>query len=76
MNYFGGQRFGRDGTNSVDVGLLLLKSDWNGAVDRILAPHPADTKEVSLAKEAFFDVNGGEEAISAALRCMTENDGV
>lgn len=59
MNYFGVQRFGRDGTNSVDVGLLLLKSNWAGAVKKILAPHPADTVEVSAAKNAYLE---GERA--------------
>lgn len=65
INFYGVQRFGRDGTNSVDVGLLLLKSDWGAAVQRILAPHPADTAEVSAAKEAYFATGA-----RAALRCV------
>ncbi|CAN0539428.1 unnamed protein product, partial [Scytosiphon promiscuus] len=60
VNFFGQQRCGRDGTNSIDVGMLLLRSDWGGAVKRILAPHPADTKEVAAAKEAYFGGDGGD----------------
>lgn len=63
VNFFGAQRFGRDGTNSVEVGLMMLRSDWAGAVRRILEPHPADGKEVSTAKQAFFssvDIGGDE----------------
>ncbi|CBJ32590.1 pseudouridine synthase [Ectocarpus siliculosus] len=55
VNFFGEQRFGRDGTNNLDVGLLLLEGDWPAAIDRIMAPHPADSAMVSEAKEAFFD---------------------
>ncbi|CAN0153680.1 unnamed protein product, partial [Ectocarpus fasciculatus] len=54
VNFFGEQRFGRDGTNNLDVGLLLLEGDWAGAIDRIMAPHPADSAMVAEAKEAFF----------------------
>ncbi|CAM9988521.1 unnamed protein product, partial [Ectocarpus sp. 12 AP-2014] len=54
VNFFGEQRFGRDGTNNLDVGLLLLEGDWAGAIDRIMAPHPADSAMVTEAKEAFF----------------------
>lgn len=54
VNFFGEQRFGRDGTNNLDVGLLLLGCEWARAVDRIMAPHPADTPFVAEAKEAFF----------------------
>ena len=54
MNFFGEQRFGRDGTNNLDVGLLLLGGEWDRAVGRIMAPHPADNKMVAEAKESFF----------------------
>lgn len=37
------------------MGLLLLEGDWAGAIDRIMAPHPADSPMVAEAKEAFFD---------------------
>ena len=63
VNFFGAQRFGRDGTNSVDVGILLLRSQWKGAVNRILEPHPADTREVAAAKAAYFEGDGGSCAV-------------
>ena len=68
MNFFGAQRFGRDGANSVDVGMALLRCDWVGAVKKILAPHPADTREVVSAKEACFRRQGEDGGIPAALR--------
>lgn len=66
MNFFGEQRFGRDGTNNLDVGMLLLGGDWAGAIDRIMAPHPADSTQVAEAKEAFF---GGEDYGYAMRYC-------
>lgn len=59
--------------------MLLLRSEWAGAVNRILAPHPADTREVAAAKEAYFtgeageggeDGRGGGGSVSEALRCV------
>lgn len=76
INFFGAQRFGRDGRNSIDIGMALLRCDWAGAVRKNLAPHPADTREVAIAKEACFrrrkDEDGdgdehGDIGFSAAL---------
>eukprot|EP00752_Nemacystus_decipiens_P017519 g15702.t1 len=65
VNFFGEQRFGRDGTNNVDVGLLLLGGEWGGAIDRIMAPHPADNKMVAEAKMSFF--RGDDNAYTTSL---------
>lgn len=54
VNFFGEQRFGRDGTNNVDVGLLLLCSKWKLACDRIMAPHRADSPRLAEIKKLFL----------------------
>ena len=54
--------------------MVLLRCDWDGVVRKILTPHPADTREVAIAKEACFrrrkDGDGdehGDIGFSAAL---------
>ncbi|KAI5815315.1 putative pseudouridine synthase TruD/Pus7 [Pyronema omphalodes] len=40
-NYFGLQRFGSHDVSTADVGAYLLRTDWRGAVEKILAYDPA-----------------------------------
>ncbi|CAM9309633.1 unnamed protein product, partial [Pylaiella littoralis] len=68
VNFFGEQRFGRDGTNNLEVGLLLLRSEWAQAIDRVMAPHPADNPMVAQAKEAFFRGDDYDHAMSLLPR--------
>lgn len=41
INYFGLQRFGSHGVGTWEVGVEMLKSNWRGAVEKILSYDPA-----------------------------------
>ena len=44
INYFGAQRFGRDGKGTSGVGLAILQNDYEKAVDKILCERQDDLK--------------------------------
>lgn len=57
INYFGDQRFQQGviegGSTADQIGLLLLKKDWVGAVTTLLGPDPNETNESAQAARAL-----------------------
>ena len=48
INYFGHQRFGTDSTvKTSDIGLALVKNQWESAVELILKPRPNETHQLT-----------------------------
>lgn len=50
INYFGLQRFGSGGGPTSDVGIAMLKGDWQGAVRLIMAPRFGESEAVHKGK--------------------------
>jgi tRNA pseudouridine13 synthase len=53
INYFGLQRFGTHSIPTSEVGRMMLKREWEAAVDHILCPGPSDISDISDAVTAF-----------------------
>ena len=48
INYFGHQRFGTDSTvKTSDIGLALVKNQWESAIELILKPRPNETHQLT-----------------------------
>jgi len=58
INYFGLQRFGTTSVPTHAVGCKLIKGDWKGAVDTILAPRAGDYPDVAKARQLWIDGDG------------------
>ena len=54
VNYFGLQRFGTTGVRTCDVGLALIKRDWSGAIEAILAPREKDREGLFNARSHWW----------------------
>lgn len=50
INYFGLQRFGTGGAPTSDVGLAMLKEDWEGAVRLVMAPRMGENEATHASK--------------------------
>lgn len=50
INYFGLQRFGSGGAPTSDVGLAMLKGDWEGAVKLIMKPRLGENEATHHSK--------------------------
>lgn len=50
INYFGLQRFGTGGAPTSEVGLAMLKEDWEGAVRLIMAPRVGENQATHDSK--------------------------
>ncbi|KAG4306316.1 hypothetical protein PORY_000304 [Pneumocystis oryctolagi] len=73
VNYYGIQRFGTSTIRTHDVGILLLKSDWKGAVELLLK----ETSEKIQISEKLNDIWSNIENVKIALKetpqkCVSE----
>ncbi len=50
INYFGLQRFGSGGAPTSEVGLAMLKEDWEGAVKLIMTPRLGENEATHKSK--------------------------
>jgi len=60
-NYFSVQKFGT-GCN-MEIGLHLVKSEWNAAVDLILSPMP-DDKSTRAARKCWSETKNASKSLS------------
>uniref|UniRef100_A0A0K0FV87 Putative pseudouridine synthase (inferred by orthology to a C. elegans protein) n=1 Tax=Strongyloides venezuelensis TaxID=75913 RepID=A0A0K0FV87_STRVS len=63
LNYFGHQRFGTLGINTAEIGRLILKKDYQGAIDRILSSKKDMSRETF--QEALFSYANDKDAKKA-----------
>ncbi len=63
-NYFGEQRFGSSRQNTAEIGLLLLKGDFEGAVMRFLCDVGCEDEEVSKIRRELRESGNFKEALS------------
>ncbi|KAK9796674.1 hypothetical protein WJX73_005450 [Symbiochloris irregularis] len=69
INYFGLQRFGSGSVPTHRVGALLLKGDWAGVVNLIMAPHADDREDNAAARRLYTDKGD----LRGALRAMPKH---
>lgn len=73
------QRFGTASVPTHSIGLALLQSDWQKAVDMILSKRHGEHPDVVAAREAWLDHKDLDRAISlmprrvVAERCILES---
>eukprot|EP00767_Chilomastix_cuspidata_P004139 gnl/Chilomastix_cuspidata/4274.p1 GENE.gnl/Chilomastix_cuspidata/4274~~gnl/Chilomastix_cuspidata/4274.p1 ORF type:complete len:579 (-),score=262.41 gnl/Chilomastix_cuspidata/4274:9-1745(-) len=68
-NFFGAQRFGTMEPRTHEVGVALLKQDWQRGLDMILAPHAADPDPVARAKRLYLDQRDAATALAELRKC-------
>ncbi|KXN86433.1 Multisubstrate pseudouridine synthase 7 [Leucoagaricus sp. SymC.cos] len=79
INYYGMQRFGTASVPTHSIGLALLRSEWQKAVDMILSKRHGEHPDVVAAREAWLDDGDLERAIQlmprrvVAERCILES---
>lgn len=56
INYFGLQRFGTGGAPTSDIGIAMLKEDWEGAVKLIMKPRLGENEATHNSKVWRFYV--------------------
>lgn len=73
VNYFGLQRFGSgSGCPTHRVGALLLRGQWQPAVDMLLGPSAEDRPDVAAAKAQYAaDRDAKVTPCGGNLRCLT-----
>jgi tRNA pseudouridine13 synthase len=64
INYYGRQRFGTQAVGTHDIGVLLLRSDFEGAARLLLQPKPDELEDIRAAKSAYLDGMTAENAQS------------
>lgn len=60
INYFGLQRFGSGGAPTSEVGLAMLKEDWEGAVRLIMTPRMGENEATHDSKVTSANADGRE----------------
>ncbi|KAK2962198.1 putative Pseudouridylate synthase 7 like protein [Blattamonas nauphoetae] len=70
VNYFGSQRFGTGQIRTHEIGRMMLKKNFEGAVKLIMGFHQSDSPEIRAAKTAFIE-NG---AIHPLKDVLSRND--
>ncbi|KAJ3566416.1 hypothetical protein NP233_g7023 [Leucocoprinus birnbaumii] len=79
INYYGMQRFGTASVPTHSIGLILLRSEWQKAVDLILSKRHGEHPDVVAAREAWLDHGDLERALElmprrvVAERCILES---
>lgn len=79
INYYGMQRFGTASVPTHSIGLTLLRSEWQKAVDMILSKRHGEHPDVVEAREAWLDHGDLERALElmprrvVAERCILES---
>lgn len=73
------QRFGTASVPTHSIGLAILKSDWQCAIDLILSLRPGEHPEVEAARRAWLDDGDLDTALAlmprrvVAERCILES---
>ncbi|KAF9451677.1 tRNA pseudouridine synthase D [Macrolepiota fuliginosa MF-IS2] len=79
INYYGMQRFGTASVPTHSIGLALLLSQWQKAVDMILSKRHGEHPEVVAAREAWLEHGDLDRALElmprrvVAERCILES---
>ncbi|KAF7301777.1 TRUD domain-containing protein [Mycena indigotica] len=79
INYYGMQRFGTASVPTHSIGLALLKSEWQAAVDMILQKRPGEHPDVEVARNAWLVEHDLDKALQlmprrvVAERCILES---
>ncbi|RXW24609.1 hypothetical protein EST38_g1263 [Candolleomyces aberdarensis] len=79
INYYGMQRFGTASVPTHAIGLALLKSDWNKAIDLILQKRYGEHPDVAAARDAWLEEKDLDKALRllprrvVAERCILES---
>ena len=79
INYYWMQRFGATSVPTHSVGLALLRSEWQRAVDLILQKRPGEHADIAAARDAFLVDGDVEKALQmlprriVAERCILES---
>ncbi|KAF5363345.1 hypothetical protein D9756_000469 [Leucocoprinus leucothites] len=79
INYYGMQRFGTASVPTHSIGLTLLRSEWQKAIDMILSKRYGEHPDVVAAREAWLDHKDLERALQlmprrvVAERCILES---
>lgn len=63
VNFFGLQRFGSGGVCTADIGRAILRSDWKGAVELVLAKRGGDHPDAALAKHIWRKTGDAQRAL-------------
>ncbi|RKO90058.1 pseudouridine synthase, partial [Blyttiomyces helicus] len=63
INYFGLQRFGTRVAGTHQIGLAMLKGEWEKAVDLIMAPDALDRQDIGDARRHFMQNQDAEKAL-------------
>jgi tRNA pseudouridine13 synthase len=75
----GMQRFGTASVPTHSIGLAILKSEWQRAIDLILCVRPGEHPEVTAAREAWLEEGDLDKALElmprrvVAERCILES---
>ncbi|XP_042208197.1 pseudouridylate synthase 7 homolog isoform X2 [Homarus americanus] len=65
INYYGTQRFGTSNIHTHVIGRELLKSNWQQAVNLILAPRENDIPEVNRCRTTWKETGDAEAALKS-----------
>lgn len=76
INYFGMQRFGTFSISTHVLGIMLLKSDWKGAVELILAEQDRVVPELVEARRKWAETKDAAEALKLMPRRFTAEHAV
>ena len=75
----GMQRFGTSSIPTHSIGLALLKSDWQRAVELLLRPRPGENPDCEAARRAWLEDGDLDRALEilprrvVAERCILES---
>lgn len=64
VNYFGMQRFGTSSIATSDIGLAIIKTNWNDAVELILGPRPGEKPAVQRGREEWMRTKDPKAALN------------
>lgn len=68
INYFGLQRFGTGGAPTSEVGIAMLKEDWEGAVKLIMTPRIGENKATHDGKVWSTNCVGSGSAVLCCIK--------
>lgn len=73
LNYFGMQRFGTTAIGTHLIGLSLLKSDWDLAIDLIMRKKLGETQDAEHARSVWEQSKDPKAALELMpRRCVAE----
>ncbi|KAG4301823.1 hypothetical protein PCANB_002074 [Pneumocystis canis] len=73
VNYYGMQRFGTSATGTHEVGILLLKSDWRGAVELLLKEVSEKIQKFTESEEIWSNMENVKNALkNVSQKCVSE----